>query len=132
MQSIRSSFELKDAIRILKAEQSVKLELLKEQFSATVQSLSPINLLRNTLNKVTSAPSFKTGLTATLVGFAAVFFTGRMFKGPSTCAFRKVLWTLLETGLTGFIAQHSDAIRSFGGSLFKYLLLRKEPKSNES
>ena len=47
MQNITSAAELKDAIQLLEAEQSIKGQLLRELLFLTYEGLKPVNLLKN-------------------------------------------------------------------------------------
>jgi hypothetical protein len=56
MQDITSIAELKNAIQLSEAEQTLKGKLLKEQFYLTYESFKPIDLLTNTLSDMAKSP----------------------------------------------------------------------------
>ena len=56
MQTITSTAELKAAIRVLEAEQTVKGRQLKEQAHAAYGSLKPAGILKGTVREMVSSP----------------------------------------------------------------------------
>ena len=85
MENITSISELKNAIQLLEVEQNLKLQLLKEQFHITYQSLRPVNLLLNTFKEVATSPNLIDNLLGTVVGLAS----GYLSKKNSSGCFRQ-------------------------------------------
>ena len=57
---------LKDSIRLLEIKRAEEGAILKKQFSATIESLRPINLLKSTFSEITSSVSLKSNLSETI------------------------------------------------------------------
>ena len=126
MQNITSAAGLKNAIQLLEAEQADKGQLLKEQFYLTYESLKPVNLLRSTLNDVASSPYLIDNIIGTALGLTTGFLSKKIFIGASGNKFRKLIGYILQFGVTNFVAQHHDTIKSFGQSVFQYFLRKKQ------
>lgn len=129
MQNITSATGLKSAILLLEDDQAVKGQLLKEQFYLTYESLKPVNLLKRTLHDIYSSPYLLDNILGTSIGLASGFLSKKIFVGASGNMIRKLLGSILQYGVTNVVAQHPDAIKSFGQVIMQYLLRRKEKKS---
>jgi len=132
MQNITTVSGLKDAILLLKAEQYIKGQLLKEQVYITYESLKPVNLLRKSLHDISTSPDLIENILGTGIGLASGFLTKRVFVGKSGNMFRKLIGSVLQFGVTNFVAQHPDTIKSIEQSILQYFLRRKEAKSEEN
>ena len=130
MQKITPTEGLKNAIQLLEAEQAVKGQLLKEQFYITYESLKPLNLLKNTLKDISSSPYLIDNILGTVMGIATGYFSKKVFIGTSGNMFRKLFGSILQFGVTNAVAQHPDAIKSFGQLIFQHIFRKKEMNSN--
>lgn len=125
MQSITSSEELRNAIQLLEVEQGIKGRQLKDQLYITYESLKPINLLRNTLKEISSSQYMIDNISGTAMGLAGGFLSKKIFVGKSGSAFRKLIGSILQFGITNLVSQNSEVIKSFSQSLFQYLFHKK-------
>jgi hypothetical protein len=132
MQNITSIIELKDAIQLLEVEQAIKRQLLKEQFRITHESLKPINILRSTVKDIISSPSLPGNILGATIGLASGYLTKKIAVGFSGNIFRKLFGSLLQFGVTNVVAQHPDAIKSFGKFIIQHLAQKKETNTNKS
>jgi hypothetical protein len=114
MQTITSSLELKDAIRILEVEQYEKGQALKQQFRLTYESLKPVNLFLNALNDITSSPSVANNLLGTSAGLVGGFLSKKIFVGTSGNLFRKLIGSFVQFGVSNLVANHPDAVKTIG------------------
>lgn len=126
MQEITSVAELKNAIQLSEAEQTLKGKLLKEQFYLTYESFKPINLLRNSLNDIAKSPFLIDNILGTAVGLATGFISKKVFIGASGNKFKRLIGTILQFGITNIVAQNPDTIKSFGRSLIQHFSRKKE------
>ena len=113
MQQITSSIELKNAIQLLEAEHAVKQEFLKEQFYITYESLKPVNLVRRTINEISSSPEIIDNLIGTSMGMASGYISKKLFVGSSDSKFRKLFGMLVQYGIATAVRRNSEGIRSF-------------------
>lgn len=126
MQNITSVSGLKNAIRELEIEQSVKGRLLKDHIYLIRESLKPVNLLRNALKETFSSDCLAENFSATAILAASGFLLKKIFIGKSAIKLKKLAGTVLQFGVTNFIAQNSDQIKSFVRDLLQYFFAGKK------
>ncbi|MGD0755660.1 MAG: hypothetical protein ABR927_11415 [Bacteroidales bacterium] len=126
MQNITSSAGLKDAIKLLEAEQEVKAQLLKEQLYLTYESLKPVNLIRHTLKEISSSPYLIDNISGTAMGLLSGFLSRKIFVGTSGNLIRKLVGSILQFGVTNVVAQNSDVIKSIGQALLQHYFRKKK------
>jgi hypothetical protein len=131
MQNIISTVGLKNAIQLLEADQAVKAELLKEQFKVIYESLRPSNLIKHTLQDISSSPFLIDNILSTGMGIASGFLTNKIFVGRSGSIIRNLLGTILQFGVTNVVAQHPAAVKSIGEIIMQFLVRRKRTNSQK-
>ena len=129
MQNITSKPGLKDAIQLLEAEQTIKGQLLKDQFYLTYESLKPVNLLMHTLKEISSSPYLIDNISGTAMGLAGGFLSKKIFVGTSGNLIRKLIGSILQFGVTNIVAQNSEIIKSIGQAIFQHFFHKKEMNS---
>lgn len=129
MQNITSTAGLKETIQLIEVEQAVKGQLLKEQFYLTYESLKPVNLLKSTLKDISSSPYLVDNLLGTALGLASGYLSKKIFIGSSGNSIRKLLGSILQFGVTNVVAQHPEAIKSFGQLILQQIFRNKETNS---
>ncbi len=125
MQTITSYEGLRNAIGLLEVEQSIKGRQLKDQLYITYESLKPVNLLRSTLKEITSSRYLTDDISSTAMGLVSGFLSKRIFVGTSGNAFRKLVGSILQFGITNLVSRKSEVIKSFSQSLFQYFFRKK-------
>jgi hypothetical protein len=128
MQNITSVAGLKSAIQELEVEQSVKGRLLKDQIYLIRESLKPVNLLRNELKETFSSNYLVENFSGTAMVAASGFLLKKIYTGKSTNKLRKLVGAVLQFGITNFITQNSDQIKSFVRALLQHFFRKKEMK----
>jgi hypothetical protein len=126
MQNITSIAGLKNAIELLEVEQTVKSQLLKEQFYLAYESLKPINLFRNALKEFFGAPLISENLSGTAVGAASGFLLKKIFVGRSGNILRRIIGSVLQFGVTNILAKNSEVIMSIVQSIFQQFVRSKK------
>jgi hypothetical protein len=126
MQNITSAAELKDAIQLLEAEQSIKGQLLREQLFLTYEGLKPINLLKNALKEISSTPYLIDNISGTAMGLLGGFLSKKIFVGASGNLIRKLFGSVLQIGVTNLVAQNSETIKSVGQALIQHFFQKKK------
>jgi len=131
MKKLTAVSALRDSIQLLEVEQTAKGLILKEHLYITYETLKPINILKKTLNDISSSPYLVDNIMGTSMGIASGFLTKRIFVGASGNLIRKLLGSVLQFGVTNVVAQHPDTIKSVGQLLLQLFLRRKEPKTEQ-
>ena len=125
MENITSSAALKDAILLLETEQSIREQVLKERFYFAFESLKPVNILKNTMNDITSSPYLIDNLMGTVLGLATGYLSKKLVVGVPVSIVRKLFGTALQLGVTNVVARHPDALKLIGQFLVHRILRKK-------
>jgi hypothetical protein len=129
MQSITSSASLKNAIQVLKIEQSIKADLLKDEIYLVFETFKPANLLRNALGEGSSMPNLINNLLGITVGIASGFLSRKIFVGSSGNLIRKLLGSVLQFRVANVVAGNPETIKSLGHIILQSLFRKKATKS---
>lgn len=121
MENITNRAALRLAIQQLEEKQLSQGEELKNHFDTTLESLKPVNLFKSTLNDIVSTPFFSEHLSGTIIGVAGGCLTKKVVTGKSDNAFRKILGTLLQHGVTNAISNNPEVIKTAGDVLYRYI-----------
>ncbi len=132
MNKKNSTDALNEAISLLESKQKEELNLIKEQFHLTYESLKPINLIQSTLQEATSSPSITHNIIASLIGLTAGYVSKKIFVGKSQNPFRKALGTLLQITVTNVVAKNADKIITFGEDTFQRIRKYRDKHKDET
>ena len=121
MKTKSSTTWLKKEIQLLKEEHALKGKLLIKQFHLTYDSLKPVNLLKSTINDVTTSPYLMDNIIGTSVGIATGYLSKKIIVAGSDSKFRKLLGSILQFGITNLVAKNPEAIKSFGQFIFHHI-----------
>jgi hypothetical protein len=103
--------ELSEEIFFLKEKNAAELELLKEQFHKTFESVKPINILKNTINDIVTFPSLKKNIAGNLLGLLTGFVSKKILVGSSHNPIKSILGTILEFAVANVVAKNADTIK---------------------
>jgi hypothetical protein len=114
MEPISSIAELRNSIRLLEIDHAANEKQLKAQFYAAYETFKPVNLLRSTLNDITSSPNIIENILGTSLGLAAGLASNLLFKGLAGPGLRRVISPILQSGITSLVAKNTGSLRSRG------------------
>jgi hypothetical protein len=126
MEKITCAAELKIAIRNLEFQQEVQGQLLKEHFFVAFDSLKPANLIKNTLQDITSSPYLLDNMLGAVMGMFTGYVSKKIAVGTSHSLFRKLAGSILQFGVTNLVAQHSNILKSVGNFVIDKFNHRKD------
>ena len=129
MQSITSTTELKEAIRLLQEQQIYQGLVLKEEFFTVTESIRPVNVIKNTFSQVASSHDLIGNILSTTVGLAAGYVSNRTLVGSSANLLKKLFGTIFQFGITTLIARNPEAVKSLGHTLLHRMLNKKTADS---
>jgi hypothetical protein len=129
MQKITSSTDLKDAILLLEERRSFQGQVLKEDFFVIVESIKPVNIIRNTFSEVVSSPDLIGSILSTTLGLTAGFLSKRTLIGASGNLFKKLFGTLLQLGVTTLFVRNPGTVKSISQNILQRFLSKKETAS---
>ena len=125
MEKISSIAGLKNAIQVLEVQQRIKGHELKEQISLIYESLKPVNLIRNTLKDLFSSQYTTEKISGAAMGAVSGLILKNILIGKSGNAFKRLLGSILQMGISKIISQNSEIIKSFIQSVFQYFFHKK-------
>lgn len=131
MQNITNTKELKQAIQLLEEEQSLKTQALKDQFFITYEGLKPINILKNTVNDIVSTPLLLDNLISTATGMVTGYISKKVLVGSKGGAFRKLIGSFVQFGVSNMVSKYPDAIKSAGLYVFNSIFSKKTESSED-
>jgi len=123
---IKNSEDLKIAIRELEEKELRQKQQLKADFHAYKETLTPMNLLKSTFNKVKETPGITSSVLKATLGLGAGLLSKKLFLGKSPGIFRRVVGSAVQMGLAGLVAKKSDAIKQNSGNLLKKIFGSKK------
>jgi hypothetical protein len=126
MQNISSIADLKNAIQLSEAEQTLRMNLLKEQFYITWDVFKPVNLIAGTLNDIVKSPFLVENLVGTAMGLATGYLSKYLIIGKSGYGIKRLIGTLMQFGVTSLVALNSGSIKAFGQSILLHFFRKKE------
>lgn len=129
MSYINHTLLLKTQIQLLEAEQSVKGQILKDQFYIVYENLKPLNILLRTLKDISSSPNLIDNVLSTTIGLASGYLSKKIFIGTSGNLIRKLIGSALQYGVIDVVRQHPDTIKSLGQFILQHLFRKKEANS---
>lgn len=109
--------QLQEKILLLEAKQQNDKVLLKEQFKLSFESLKPINLVKDAFNELTNLSGFDGNTLDTSLGIAAGYFSKKIVVGSSKNPFKKILGNLVQAGVTSYVVNNTDQIKSMATRL---------------
>ncbi len=95
--------DLNKAIIQLNLKRDQEFEELIDQFKTTKESLKPLNLLKYSVQKISSTTNIKQGILNTSISLATGYISKKIIIGNSTNTSRKILGTILQIGLSSFL-----------------------------
>jgi hypothetical protein len=127
---ISSAADLKKAILELELKRMQQEEGLRLQLSKTYQSLRPVNLIRNTLSRITGDSFNHNPLFNASVGVAAVLVTRKLLinklSGP---VFKRLAGGVIEMGVIKAAVTGAQLLKSTGFRILSSLLKKKNNPS---
>ena len=123
--AITSSNKLRDNIRLLEDRRMVQGQLLKEEFSQVVENLKPSNLIKNSISGVAFSPHVMRNIFIGVTGLVAAYFSRKKNKKYKSNLVRKLLATVIQTGIASLLAVRGEVIKEKIYSLFKNIFEKR-------
>lgn len=112
MKAISQNELLDEKIKLLKLKQSNDFEILKNQFDSTLDSLKPINIIKETIADFKESKDIKHSLIESALGIAGGFITRRMLVDKSSGMFKKITATVIQYLVSNFITNKAEKINA--------------------
>jgi len=133
MEKIITENDLRAAILQLESRQTEEGKLMKEQFLVAVESIKPINLIKNTLREAVGSEDLQDNVLNSSLGFSAGYISKILFQGATSSPLKKIIGTALMFGIKNLIAQNPEIVKSGGRAIFNFvrnILSEKDKKAH--
>jgi len=131
MENITNAAELKLVIQTKKSELELNGTLLKEEFLTAYESLKPANLIRNTLDDLFSSSFKSDNLSGSISGLISGYLSKKIAVGKFGNIFRKILGSMLQFWVTGFVTQHAEDLKTYGHIIIDLIFRRKATETKK-
>ncbi len=109
---------LDESIQMMETKRDLELIQIKLELHELFESLKPMNIIKDTISKVTTSPDLKQGIGKTAVGVASGILVKKiLFRGTHN-PLKTVARTLLQIAATGFAAKNADKMKTAAQKLF--------------
>lgn len=130
---VTNKAELDAAILALERKQVEQKLELSRQFKQVKESLSPLNLIKQSVSKLTSAPEFGDSILKTITGLGVGVLSKKLFLGNSPGMIKKILGSVLELAATKTTISNADKIKAYGSAIYNNLFKsHKNGKAEEN
>ena len=109
MEKINQTEILKETILLMKMKQAEELVQLKDQYHYTIESLKPLNLIKNAFGLMATSPEIKGNILNNIVGMTTGYLTKKVLLGSTHNPIKRILGTMLQFVITNVVTKHSEA-----------------------
>jgi len=128
--NITNAANLKQAISLLQNKRQAQKKQIAADATVIYQSIQPINIIKNTINKLIATPAINNNALDMLMGVGAGMVSKKLILGKSASIIKKVLGGVIEFGVSNIIASNATPIKSFGIALFSKIVGKKNNKQS--
>lgn len=119
------SIALNNEIKRLQTKQADELQVLREQFFITYDSLKPINLIKSMFSQVVASPEIKGNLMDTVIGMTTGYLSRKILTLGTAGPVRKIIGVLLQFAVTNVVSKHSEKIKQYGEGILEKVFSKK-------
>jgi len=114
MQKTLAAEALKRSISILERRQIEEEKLLREQFTVTLESMKPVNVLRKMFTIIAEPSEIKDSFLQTVTGLISGYISRKILVRSSKNPLLRLAGILVQYGVTNFVSKNSDSIKTIG------------------
>jgi hypothetical protein len=112
---ITNADQLQLKIKLLKEEEILKKETLREIAAETFNSLKPANLIKSGLKELTSGSKLRSNILNTAAGIGAGILGKKILIGGSKNIFKRLLGMFVQGGVTDLVANKLHPFKRTNG-----------------
>ncbi|WP_130733571.1 hypothetical protein [Flavobacterium sp. J27] len=112
MRRVNENQLLDEKIRLLKIKHEHDFEILRAQYHTTIDSMKPVNIIKETIHDFKASKEIKNSLLETTLGIAGGFITRKMMVGKSASLFKKLSATVAQYFVSNFIKNKAEEMTS--------------------
>jgi len=126
MPKINSDSDLRMAILELEEQRAKEGEMLKKQLFLTVESVKPINLLKQTVHEATVSRELLDDIVGLSIGMTAGYLAKKLFDGKTKSPVKRLFGIALQIGITNAVAKNPEVIKFLAKGLIN-LIVKAHP-----
>jgi hypothetical protein len=96
---------LMERILALQHKQSSELQILKQQFEITYESLQPLNFIKSTIKEIVTSPDIKSDIINGVIGLGTNYVSNNFLNPTSKSPIKKLLAKGLKMALKNFVGK---------------------------
>lgn len=127
---INNREDLEAAIKRLEQQTTAQKQQLVDQFHMTYNNLKPVNILKNSINKIVHSPDVVDNIVNTGLSVGLGLLSKRLVVGKSAGVVKKLLGTAMELGVANLVARKSASIKSGGLDLLSKIFKARNRKAD--
>lgn len=108
LQMIANTLDIEVAIKRLEQKRRLQEVEMSESLQNIMESLKPVNILKNTIEEVRESTPLKNNLLKVALGLGVGYLSNKLLVGKSAGIVKKALGTALQFGVTYFVSKKSD------------------------
>ncbi len=121
MNNLSSNQSIDEEVSLLKVKSENEFIELKQKFHAMIDSLNPVNIIKDTLLEVSSSPEIKDGLEKTAVGIASGLLVKKVMYSKTNSTLKKLTSVALQVLIPYLAAKHYNKIKLLGQKIIHIL-----------
>ena len=121
MPNINSDSDLRMAILELEQKRAKEGEMLKKQLFLTVESVKPINLLKQTIHEATVSRELLDDIIGLTIGMTAGYLAKIMCDGKTKSPLKKLFGIAIQIGITNAVAKNPEVIKFLAKGLINLI-----------
>ena len=122
---------LREAISLLEIRQKQELLALKTQFTLTQDSFKSMNLIKSTLQEISTSPDLRNIILNNTIAVSAGYLSKRILVGSSHNIFKKVAGTFVEFAVASVMVNQAGKMVKIGMKLFKCFTVFRKTKCQQ-
>lgn len=119
---------LRESIRLLEIRQEKEGQELKAHLRITFESLKPANIIKHSLQELTSPSELKGNFLDAATTLLTGYLTHKILAGKNKNIFRRLLGLAMEFGVSSLVARNAELIREFTVSILEKFVKPAEEK----
>lgn len=122
---INNKAELDAVIIELEKRKQFQEALLIEQYKTTRDSLTPVNIIKDSFKKISQAPGIQGTILKTVAGVGIAVLSNRLLPGKTSSILKKVLGGVAEFAVAKSAVSNTDKIKAYGISIYRNLFRKR-------
>jgi hypothetical protein len=131
MSTINTSEKLREAIGVLEKKRIDKGYILKDQLSVVIESVKPINLIKNTFKQVAESVQIKNDFLNAGLGMGAGYLAKLLFQALARSPLTKIVGSVLQLGVSTAAINNPEIINAVEERVLKLFSVKSKNNNHQ-